>query len=917
MKWWVKLCFVLALIFTLTATTTFAARSPGTDDVPEVAARQSGSTDFINSLFPSIDSGGIEKLYTKYPIWNYTLDSDSAWYDPVTPAIMFVLNLMFIITTFQVRVTITIFEQAFTLDLLNVVADKISLLVDAYKKSSWDQFIGIVMPITGVVVLANATITYKRSKSFQQLLISILILGLSTLFFAYPKEILTKVNDVSKEVSAQVLAAGMPLLDSRASSINQSVVLASNNLWQQQVMYPWYLMQFTSVQTGKVKQDNFLPYAKGDKIRESNMDAEIDAGNWIMEERGIFARFIILTMSILWCFIVNIMICILSILVLASQLAPLALIILSPFILLLALFPYYGMTIIYKWTEQVLGAIFYKVVLSIFLSLFIIMSSVFFQIFNDYYMLQMVVQIVLVVMLILYRKKIIGIFTSVTKGPQAVGKAIEQPADIAGQLKRGAGRVASVAVMAASAYATGGISAGVAMGAKSGSVLQKAGRAMDTYSKAKRMKAVNPHAQDLLRHRFLEQKDAADTLASKTNTEPRYNGFVKSTMDRMEQGLPLFTEEQQSATAREILDVKKQGGKPERMFNPKNAPADNAAKYNTTQSRHFDRMDKLNTDFEKQRKKRLRIVRTAEWMANDTRDYDEDSNNTVHTTAAFAPLHDRGTASRKEDGAKPLVTSQFAAPSGIRGSTSEAGEDAALSVTTRFAETEEHSGNSPRVINLQKRGESIEHQRPFSSREAVPQSPSGRLSISASPGYIGQPMDREDGYLQIAYRAGRSGNKELQYEYLAKLDRLQAEKAGGVKMYTDAAAMPEIKHPSIVTPTHYTQVAQPKEIQHIQVKPPAVVKVERTAYAGQYKEENHHAAIEAEFAGSGLTPDEYIQQLFSRRSEIRRSLNMARDNAAPQEEISRVKRDFMDASSRYIQAKNLLNPNPNDGQNDA
>ncbi len=602
---WARLLLLTACLLFLASMPMASAAQTNPDNPPRAL---SNSSDFIESLMPSINSQGIERKYTKYPLWNYTMDADSAWYDPVTPAIMFLLNLGFVIQALFVRVSLSLFEQAYTLDLLNSIGDYIQTFVSSFKRALWDPLAGILLSLSGLVILFNAGISYRRSKSVQQLLVTILVLGISVMMFAYPKQVIVKLNEISRDVSATVLSSTMPLMNNQVSTINQGVVVAGNQLWEQQILYPWYLMQFGSISDGKTNEAKFLPYAKGSDIRDDNRDDQISAGNWLMEEKGIFARFILLCMANIWNSISIAFVFVISVLVLATQLAPLVMICLCPAVLVLALIPYFGMTIIYRWSEQVLGAMFYKVALSIFLSIFIISSHVFYAIFDQFYMLQLIVQMVLMIMIFLYRKKIMGIFTSIPKGAQATGQAISAPADIKGQLGRAAQVAGSLALGAAGMAATGGLSGGIMAATKSGSMLHKGAMIAGRLTEQKKDRAIQPHAQRLLYQRFLEQKEAADAAAYQTKTPPRYNAFVQSTMERMDRGLPLFTKQQQDAVAAEMKDIRAQGGNIQRMFLATGTEAKSPVAYKQAQDRHRQRVQRHHEHFSRARQRRLDVI---------------------------------------------------------------------------------------------------------------------------------------------------------------------------------------------------------------------------------------------------------------------------------------------------------------------
>lgn len=579
-----------------------------------------GAVNFIETMLPNVDSHGIEKLYTKYPMWNYTLDTDSSWYDPVTPAIMMLINLEVVADATFVRMGIMVLEQAYTLDLLDKISIYIGDFIEAYKKSTWDVFLTPGIVIIGLYILFNSLIASRKSKSLDVFLKSFFVIGFATVFLAYPKDVLVGFNDVSREISASVLTSTLPIFDGDASDINQAVAVAGNQLWENQVLYPWYYMQFGSAEDGKVKAPLFLTYSKGSNLREKNMKLEIKAGNKYMTEDSIYLRVIMLGFTHFINIIVLILLIIVCILIILSQLAPLLLVLLSPLIFTVALIPNYGMRIIQKWMERVLGGVFFKVVMSMFLSLYIVASNVFRAIFGEWYLLQIFVQLLVILAIVLERKRIIGIFSNIGKGPDAVAEAATQKSNWGEQIGNVAKKSMQAAVTIGAAAYTGGASmaGGAAMlGGRAGMLAKGVGIAKN-FAEAKENKVLHPMADGLLNQRFLQQKDSADSIAQTTGQNPRYNPFVSQVMERTGKGLPPFTSAQRENALHELRDIKRQGGDPARVFNPADVPgADDPLSYKMGADRHKQRLAEKYQDFESKRQNRAALITASEQIPID------------------------------------------------------------------------------------------------------------------------------------------------------------------------------------------------------------------------------------------------------------------------------------------------------------
>ncbi|MGN7457434.1 CD3337/EF1877 family mobilome membrane protein [Paenibacillus pasadenensis] len=573
---------------------------------------------FIESMMPPMASQGIERDYARYPVWNYTLDTDSSWYDPVTPAIMSVVNTEVTLDAMLVRFGIMVIEQAYTLDIFKYLGDFIATLIEGFRAATWDVLLKTMMIVIGLYIAFNSLIASRRSKSIDTFLKTFIVLVIAFLFFSYPKQILSTAVNVSSELSGAILTGG------KSENMNGTVASIGNQIWKQQVLDPWYYMQFGSVAKGEVEGEKFLAYPKGNKIRDKNMEAQIKAGNTFMTEDSIYLRVIVIFAHHSVNIIVLVCLLIFASLIIVAQFVPIAMICLSPLVFTLALFPHFGLRIITKWIETVLGAIFFKVVISIFLSLYLQSSAALTKAFGSYYLLVVYLQLLIILALFFERKRITGMLTNLSKGEQAVAEVAGQKSNWGEQVGGALKKSAQVGLGLAAAAATGGSSAmmtGAVMGGKAGMMMQGVGIAQK-FSDNRKNRLLSPLADTMLRDRFFGEKDRAEMIAKQTHQPVQYSPFVEQVMERESKGLPLFTDTQRQGVLTELKDIQKQGGDVNRYYNKPDAKAKTPEAYVEENGKYQQRMAQKHADFETRRQERMRVIDQAEELYQGTSEPD-------------------------------------------------------------------------------------------------------------------------------------------------------------------------------------------------------------------------------------------------------------------------------------------------------
>lgn len=566
--------------------------------------------DLLTNQMPNITTS-IPKEYNQYPIWEYTVDTDIGMMDWQAKSMSVFFNAIFLVISFCVRLAIMLLEQAFTLDVLSGVASKVGEFVTGVKQAVWDPFINIVLVLTALYVLWSAIAARQRTKSYQQLAVTLINMTIAILFFTYPGQILNGFNTLSKEASASVLTGVAPMYETRVNTINDAVVVSGNVLWTNLVKNPWYLMQFGKVSEGKAKESKFLGVSPSQRAANTKMEAKT---NWLMTPAGLFTiRQLFLASTLLMNLVMIPVIVILALLVLISQFVPLVLLTISAAIMIVSLIPGFGFRVVQRWLERLAGAAFYKVVLSIFLSVLLIVTQIFYKLFDMFYM-QILIQIVAVVAVIMEKDRIIGMFTGISKGADHV-------AEVATQKSNYAGKLAQAAIFAANLKTGGAISGmsvaggfgGQAMG--SGAMMGMALRAGKKYAEVRGKQKVTPFVDNYLNFKYQNEKMEAESLSQQTGKPVQYSDFVHQVNANMERGLPLYTLEQREKAVNDLYSIRKQGGNLDRIYNPVGVQTNDPKEYKQQASKYQERVRNRREKFEEARKNRMKVIGQSERMS--------------------------------------------------------------------------------------------------------------------------------------------------------------------------------------------------------------------------------------------------------------------------------------------------------------
>lgn len=566
MKKWVLTSTVALLIILITPHLSFAATDP------------------INNMFKGGDiQGSYKPLYTEYSFSNYFLDSKLGWMDVIDKALNAINNVLFAINILITRLTILLLQQAFNLDLLNFGLKYIGHFINSVNKATWNIFSTSFIAISAIVALFNAFISYKRSRAWEQIFVILIVLLVAVVFFNRPVQILTQFDTVSKNISSEVLGASM-LNDSHAgTNTNDDLIKVGNRLWVNHVQYPFYMLEFGSINKGEQIGHEFYSLPYGSNARNNLVSQQVNENNQMMQAGGVFLRLIMLVIYIVFTLLDFLVILLFSLAVLMYQLYPLLLISLSGVVLLICLWPGMGLAPMEKWLARIVGASLNKIIFSIILTLYLLLSGLVYQIYASNFILQVIGMLVLFALIIFKRKDIMGMFQAIPNRDRRMA------VDGAAPKRDWRQRLQT-------------LDNAVFLGSKA----QQAVRGIKNHRERSHKKKLRGRANDFLKEKYTKEKQRADKFAHETGKDPVYSDFVNQVDDNVERGLPLFSQDQLNDATDQLYDIKKQGGNVDHVFLPTGINADNEDMYGKAALDYKNHMEKSNKQLKSRKHKGLK-----------------------------------------------------------------------------------------------------------------------------------------------------------------------------------------------------------------------------------------------------------------------------------------------------------------------
>lgn len=416
---------------------------------------------------------GYPVAFNDYYPSQYSLEVDLGWLQsPLSIIHKFTNAVWQNILMFDFGVIMFV-ENAYSLDLVDSLAKQIEKVVQNISGFSsnglgdqglWGELGVVLISLAGAWAAYMFMVKRAATRATAGLIWTIVVMVLAFAYFANTAKVMRYVNDLSSDLSSQVLTIGMDLTPSQPLTLEEEVkdlkgikdppreypkeaasFVIADRLYQLLIYEPYLMLQYgkTSKDIDKARADAILKHRLGSKAREQAVKKEVKENKiYMMTEEGVFER--LAAVILLWITHVTFGVCVLVVsgVILVYQMVFVILSLFAPFALLLALMPAWNFVAI-NWFKRWIGALAMKLVVSIFLSVLLAVSQVLYEAARpeEYgYVMTIVLQLILIIGVIWQRKNL----TSILKAPmQALDQSI--PGEAPGSIRQGARRVVQTA----------------------------------------------------------------------------------------------------------------------------------------------------------------------------------------------------------------------------------------------------------------------------------------------------------------------------------------------------------------------------------------------------------------------------------------------------------------------------------------
>ncbi|WP_283697404.1 energy-coupling factor transporter transmembrane component T [Clostridium perfringens] len=409
--------------------------------------------------FSSITNGWGQFVSDKYRN-NYYLDilnlSTFEWLDKT---MNMVINMMFSFIVLMAWFGINIFRFCFTNDIASSFGNTLEGVMTSLNNGVFNSF------FTTVFMISLFSIVYQLWKKnysaiASQLLVTALIFALSGVFANGAVEFLSASTDFSKKIGVQAIVSingQRPNEENETTLENYSKEIVGT-LWGNFVHQPWVMLEFDGklpLQEDTVDKNNnninqktemysqqILSHPEGSSEREKVLeDVRKEYGDDLFSEDSMSDKLVSLFMLIIITAVKMVILIAIGVLQIAFQLISIFLVLLIPFILLIAIVPFFGGTnLLSMLGKKFLGAQAGIIISSFVLALLVLIDTVTLTMFQSWganLIMALLMQCACWIVLIAFRKNLFNGLTNLqnkiapgtTKPIQLADKVVDKSVD--------------------------------------------------------------------------------------------------------------------------------------------------------------------------------------------------------------------------------------------------------------------------------------------------------------------------------------------------------------------------------------------------------------------------------------------------------------------------------------------------------
>lgn len=467
----------------------------------------------------------------KYSTFAYTFDSENLKITDVVPAAFKGLaDVVFSVNVLMSRVVNFLLVQAFELDIFELIENVFDELIEALSDVIYEPLMGIFIPIAGIAIIFFIIVS-KPMRAISLIFQTIVILAIAAIFFAAPSAIISTVNDISKELGTESLAATASVVNGRSVGADDAVINLSNIYWGNAVGNPWQLIQFGELEPTKAQ--TYL-----EASANSREDMAKDEDSMLFGKHGQAMRFVLAIFFFVMNFIQSVLLLLLSGIMILSQLGAIIASLTAILGITMALLPNMGLRVAVHAVYNVFTFLFTRFGTMLLMCIYFSIAAVLYRNIGSMgWFMTMLIQVLLIVATWVYRAKLFSFIHSATRGAAAATGAINQKPN----LKR-------AALEGYAAY-------------KIGSDVK---RVWANRQNRNLERKYEPTAEKYMYKRYSDEKEQAEKLAKENDKPVQYSEFVRKVDARVERGFTPFSIDDMDSAKKMMVNIHRQGEDPDR-----------------------------------------------------------------------------------------------------------------------------------------------------------------------------------------------------------------------------------------------------------------------------------------------------------------------------------------------------------------
>ncbi|MGH1282496.1 CD3337/EF1877 family mobilome membrane protein [Bacillus basilensis] len=336
-------------------------------------------------------------------------------------------NIAFQLNVILGQLTIFLVDQALNLDIVDAVADKLGAAMQNIAGIEKGGFLssGLFPAIIGIACVLSACyagyiffIKRQPSKGLSELVKTVLVIAFIVTYIGNASTILKSANTISSEISVTVLAkATGTVAGDPGRSKADAIFSVKKQIWDLLVERPYLFLQYgedSKEKLGAQRVDELLAKPSG-KDRDDLVQKEVKKGNQMMVISSVGERLVFTIMYYVVNTFAGVPVIAFCLLIVAFQLWFLAMSIISPIVMAVALLPGHR-RVIESWASQWIRPLALKIFMSVMLVIIFTIAELLYVLPEAGvagYVSTMTFQILVFVLCYLFRGNIVAAFSKV------------------------------------------------------------------------------------------------------------------------------------------------------------------------------------------------------------------------------------------------------------------------------------------------------------------------------------------------------------------------------------------------------------------------------------------------------------------------------------------------------------------------